>query len=255
VNRIVACLGAAALASAVPSAGRPEVIRDFEIAAGLELADYNYHESHLMRLDGAQFGVWASARCLKFDPWMPVLDVSFLGGDITYDGGTDTTSVKDDVGNSISQVRPLLGYKFEVEDFFVTPFSGLGFWYLVNRLDDLGSGGYKRQQFYLYWPWGATATYRLPEDDKWELSLRMEWDILLYGYNHSGSPVAKTFTQCSGWAFEFAPGIRCDINDKLALLGEIYFRYWKVGDSDTVGGYKEPENSTRMLGIRAGVAF
>jgi len=248
---------------------RAGLIEDSEIQVGFEIFHHHYRESHFMQLYGPQVGLYGSFTYLAFHPLRLELQVAGAGGDITYDGaqvyfipdyGFISIPVKDDVGNSIFHFRPLVGWTFEnisIGDLVgikIIPFSGLAYRYLINRLDEL-AGGYKREQSYYYLPLGVEASIPWPYDKRFRLGARTELDILLHGKHTTGPPDPQTFTQSSGWGFQFAPGARYDLTKELAVTAELYFRYWKIATSTESGGYVEPRNATSEYGVKLGVAF
>jgi hypothetical protein len=269
VKGITALAGVAVLALCFSAiSAYAEVAPNWEFGAGLELiANYNYHESKLMRLDGTQFGAYGLARYFfretaNLEPLSAELFLSYVGGDITYDGARGDTPTKGDVGNSIVNIRGLAGWTFgditlfDIADFKVTPYSGLCYRYLVNHLEDLsGGGGYQREQSYLYWPLGLGASFPLPSDERFTLGCKMEFDILLHGAHETSKGLSREFTQDSGYGFRIAPDVRFDINEQLALTLDMFWRYWSIGESDVDEGYREPENSTSEFGFSAGVLF
>jgi len=244
------------------------IAENWEFGAGLEgIAVYNYHEYNLMRLDGPQFGVYGLARYFfrevdRLEPLSAELFLSYVRGKITYDGSQGDEPAKGDVGNSIFNLRPLVGWTFaditpfDISGFEVMPYSGICYRYLVNHLEDLGPGGYQREQSYLYWPLGVGASVPLPADERLKIGCKMEFDILLYGWHHaSAKGFNHDFTQFSGYGFQFVPNIRYDFSEEFAMTAEMFWRYWSIGDSDTDGGYYEPENATSEFGFSAGVLF
>jgi len=265
----MAWAGAAVLAlgfSAIPVFA--EIAENWEFGTGLELiANYNYHESELMRLDGTQFGGYGLARYFfrevnGLEPMSAELYLSYVGGDITYDGSRGDVPVKGDVGNSIFNLRALAGWTFSEIDLFdvsgweITPYSGLCYRYLVNHLEDLsGGGGYQREQTYLYWPLGAGVSFPLPSDERFILGCKIELDILLHGAHETSKGFNREFTQDSGYGFRIAPGVRFDLNEQLALTLDMFWRYWSIGESDVDEGYVEPENATSEFGFSVGALF
>lgn len=263
----VACLAALSLGFSAISA-QAEIAKNWEFGAGLELiADYNYHESGLMRLDGTQFGGYGLARYFfrevsGLEDLNAELYLSYVGGDITYKGSRGDVPTEGDVGNSIFNLRPLVAWTFpdvglfDLPDFAVAPYSGLCYRYLVNHLEDLsGGGGYQREQSYLYWPLGVGASFPLPADERFTVGLKIELDLLLSGWHHTSKGINRDFTQDSGYGFRIAPAVRFDLNDQLALTFDMFWRYWSIGESDVDEGYREPENSTSEFGFSAGVLF
>lgn len=188
----------------VPAPGPAEVapvergvVKNFEFGVGLEImAAYNYHESNFMRLDGTQFGAYGSVSYIGSDPWFLQLYLSYVGGDITYDGGAGSgysyRSIKGDVGNSIFNFRLTAGFDLarspQLEKATIMPYSGIGYRYLVNHLEDIdisGVTGYEREQSYWYLPLGISASTPLSSNEKLRLGVKAEFDILLIGTHHA----------------------------------------------------------------------
>ena len=65
------------LALAPVSAG---VVPGLEFQAGLELEDLHYRESHFMREDGWQYGLYGSLRLVRTSPFILDLEISWVGG-------------------------------------------------------------------------------------------------------------------------------------------------------------------------------
>ena len=118
-------------ASAAPAG----LVPDAEFQTGLELiAGYNYHEPNFMRLDGTQFGLYGSFTYFGWDPLIPEIYMSYVGGDIEYTGGYQSGgSLKGDVANYILNFRVLLGYALYADTLMIKPVTGLGYRYLFQR--------------------------------------------------------------------------------------------------------------------------
>ena len=71
----------------VPVAGAGVIDENIDMEAGVEIGDFHYRESHFMREDGMQFGVYGSVAVLAARPWVFQFYGSFVGGDVEYDGG------------------------------------------------------------------------------------------------------------------------------------------------------------------------
>jgi len=225
------------------------------LEAGLEIGDFHYRESHLMREDGVQFGVYGSLALLAARPWDFQLFMSLVGGDVEYDGGySGGSSLKGDTGNSIFNFRGLAGYVMEAKMLRIEPYGGLGLRYLVNDLDDL-PGGYRRQQTYLYLPLGVDISLPLGNDGKWTIGLKSEFDWMFYGYHKTDKGLDRDFTGQDGWGIRFTPYVRCDLNEKIALKMEGFGEYWKINESDVDDGFLEPENASNYYGVRLGICF
>lgn len=263
-----AALAAASLL-AFPATGG--VIPGFEIAVGPEVFYHYYEEPGLMRNYGPQFGAYGSAAYLGLSRVRLAMEASFAAGRVTYDGAYgDGTPLKDDVRNSILHLRTRAGWDFNfslgrIERIRLTPYAGAGYRYLVNRLDDLGQGGYKREQTYYYLPAGIELFFQVPDVPYLTLGFQAEFDFFLRG-KHTAGPIvgwrgdrAKNFTQDSGWGLRLSHRQHWAVFDEMDLFLELYFQYWDVDDSTRLrqGLYTwwEPANTTSEAGLRLGAAF
>ena len=229
------------------------VIEDVEMEAGLEIGDFHYRESHLMREDGVQGGVYGSIAILAAQPWYFQFYMSMVGGDVEYDGGYSSGgSLKGDTSNYIYNFRGIAGYMIGEDGVYIMPYSGIGYRYLNNDLNDLGAGGYEREQVYLYMPLGIDISASIASSGQWTIGLKSEFDWMFHGENKSGD---IEFTGQDGWGIRFTTYIRYDINDKIGLKLEAFGEYWKINDSDLSEGYLEPENASNYYGGKFGVVF
>jgi hypothetical protein len=77
-------------------------------------------------------------------------------------------------------------FVFENASFSLAPYAGLGFRYLYNDgrgSDTNGVEGYERYSHYIYVPVGLTPRFRVTDLSR--LSLNMEYDQLIYGWQVS----------------------------------------------------------------------
>ncbi len=231
------------------------LIEEVDMEAGVEIGDFHYRESHIMREDGVQYGVYGSIAVLAAQPWDFQFFISLVGGDVEYEGGySDGRSLKGDTGNSIFNFRGIAGYIIEEGSVRIEPYSGLGYRYLVNELNDL-PGGYRRQQTYLYLPLGVDISIPLGYDGQWTIGLKSEFDWMFYGFHKTDKGLDREFEGQDGWGFRLIPYLRWDLDEKVAFKCEIFGEYWKINDSDVDKGFLEPENASNYYGARAGICF
>ena len=240
----------------IPLAGAG-VIEDVDMEAGVEIGDFHYRESHIMREDGVQYGLYGSIAVLAAHPWDFQFYGSFVGGDVEYDGGyTGGRSLKGDTSNAIFNFRGLAGYVLLEESVRIEPYSGLGFRYLINDLSDLDvPGTYRRQQTYLYLPLGVDISLPLGYDGRWTIGLKSEFDWMFYGFHKTDKGLDKEFDGQDGWGIRFIPYVRWDFDENVAFKLEGFGEYWKINESDPDGGFIEPENASNYYGARAGICF
>ena len=243
-----------------PLAVSAGLIPEVEMEAGLEVGDFHYRESHIMREDGVQGGVYGSIAVLAADPLYFQFYMSFVGGDVKYDGGYGSgwsyRTLTGDTSNYIYNFRGLAGFRLGTDGFRLMPYSGIGYRYLENDLRDLTIpgvvSGYLREQTYVYLPLGLELTVPLSSDGSWSMGLRGEFDWMFYGFNKSGD---TDLDGQDGWGFRLLPFLRYDISDKVGLKLEGFGEYWKINESDVSDGLLEPENASNYYGARLGFLF
>jgi hypothetical protein len=244
-----------------PSA-RAGLIEEIDFELGTEIGDFHYRESHFMREDGPQYGIYGALTIRAAHPWYFQFYGSGVGGDITYDGGYYSiwgyNDLKGDTSNFIVNLRGLAGIEFGGDGFGLLVYSGLGYRYLENDLRDLETTwflrglGYLREQTYFYLPLSGEISFPVSGDSRWTLGLRGEYDWMFYGYNVSGG--TKLDNQ-KGWGVRLTPFLRWNLDDNVAFRLELFGEYWKIDDSDVNQGFMEPENASNYYGGRLGVIF
>ncbi|MDP8236270.1 MAG: hypothetical protein P9M08_07785 [Candidatus Erginobacter occultus] len=240
-------------------AARGGLVDGLDIEFGTEIGEFHYRESHFMREDGPQYGGYLAVG-LRPAPWYFQFYVSYVGGDITYDGGYGWgwwyRDLKGDTSNFIVNLRGLSGCLVVDNDLQVLLYSGLGYRYLENDLNDVAIpgvvSGYLREQTYFYLPIGGEISFPISVDGGWTLGLRGEFDWMFYGYNYSDG--IKLDNQ-KGWGFRLTPFLRWDLDENIAFKLELFGEYWKIDDSDGNEGFMEPENASNYYGGRLGVIF
>ncbi len=236
------------------------VIENIDMEAGIEIGDFHYRESHIMREDGVQGGIYGSIAILAVRPWYFQFYGSYVGGDVKYDGGYGSGrnyhELTGDTSNYIVNGRGIAGFMIGEDGLCIMPYSGLGYRYLRNDLNDLTIAGvvngYLREQVYLYLPLGLDISLPLGYDGKWTIGLKSEFDWMFYGENKSGGTELKNQ---DGYGFRFIPYVRLDVSEQLALKLEVFGEYWNINKSDVNNGILEPDNASNYYGARGGICF
>lgn len=231
---------------------------------GYTIANFRYREPGLMKETGILQGVAAAYTDHAMNVIMLRMEGEFLLGELDYDGQYwDGSPVTGDTDDMLLDVRALAGYDFVFDKWALTPFTGLGYryWY-----DDIKvSGGYERNISQLYLPLGFETGSSLGQ---WRWGVRGEYDILLAGWvkSHLSQAVAgyndpendQNFG--SGWGTRASVYAEYSIGDRYSVALEPYYRYWRVGDSETadltqngakIGSVYEPANKTTIWGLKA----
>lgn len=128
---------------------------------------------------------------------------------------------------------------------------GVGYRNLVDRLDQSGDGGYRRESEYWYGTVGVGTNIKVG-DGAWTFSPKVSYQHLLDGTQHSGDDINK---QKNGYGLEVSTAL-----SRAAGTGNIvikpFYRYWKIADSkSSPDGSKEPQNQTHEFGVNVSYQF
>lgn len=237
-------------------------------AIKLSTVDYHYEEPGLMRIHGRMYGVEGGWRnTFHLGNWtMPYgLNANLLLGKNIYDGGvvyksglvTPESAPSHDL---ISDYEGFLGAALIDSEYHELDFrAGPGLWFLFNRID--GTGSYTRQIVYLYLPVSLRYAVRI---SPCTVTLGAQYDTFLYGYVHSAlSELGGNYddvdnNQTSGSGYRFTAGFEYAFAN-WSLLVDGFYKAWNIANSDSQysagAHWREPHNTTRMIGINAGVRF
>jgi len=180
-------------------------------------------------------------------------------GEVDYDGSyMDGTPLSTDgVDDFLFDVRLLWGREWPTARLANAVYGGLGYRYLN---DDSSSqpGGYERESNYLYVPLGTRKDFVLT--DRWSLSLRGEFDVLIIGRQISHlSDADPGLPDVRNWQWPgFGAGLSVDLRHtsrRVDLALSPFVRYWWVDESSVSDGYYEPENNTVEYGLSFVVQF
>lgn len=261
MNKVFLAVLTAGILIFAPAAGAG-LVEGWDFEVGAEVGHFQYRESHFMREYGMQYGGYLALGIGAVQPWYFQLHGSYVGGDITYDGGYcaiwGCRPLKGDSSNFIINFRGLAGYQLLDGKFRIMPYSGIGYRYLENDLRDLETKwylqglGYLRQQTYFYLPLGCELALPVSRDGRWELGLRGEFDWMFYGF-HIADGIR--LDNQSGWGFRLGPFLRRELDENIAFKLELSAEYWKIGDSDINRGFMEPANASNYYSCRLGLVF
>ncbi len=235
---------------------------DTKVEAGLGVvgAHLTYEESGV-RHNGYLSGV--GGYIALHNKWMLRLQGSYIAGDdIHY--ASSTSGSMSGMQDKIFEIRGLVGGDMERGKGRITPYTGLGYRYLVNKsaymYTSLNKVGYDREQDYFYWPVGLLYAYPLAQG--WQLSTQLEYDLLLRGDNTTKLGTIPgyhdlKFRQTSGYGGQLAVTIKKTWPDKLisGIALSPYVKYWDIEASNVNQGYYEPSNSTTEFGIQLALTY
>lgn len=239
---------------------------------GYEITSFHYEEeyagSKVMEEDGFLHGIRAAMTYhSQSGPLMWRMAGNFSGGDLRYDGQTwDGDPVRADTEDYLIGLRALLGWDCEYDDWASTLFSGLGYRYWNNEIDE--TGGYEREINWLYLPLGYEAL--TPLGEQWILGASVEGNLLLYGWVKSHlSDVHPAFNDptneqdfASGYGIRGLLFLKRQMRGPYAFSIGVFADYWHVDESDEevlkvmgvpVATVLEPENETTQVGLRFSV--
>lgn len=232
---------------------------------GVQGSHYEYTEPDFAKDTGSRYGLLASYAWTGKEGWLGKIDFRESYGQLKYE--SNGTGSKDKVPDMLLELRVLAGYDWAGSSASLSPFTGLGYRYLLNNptgYSSTGAVGYRRQSNYLYVPVGLTARWNLGEG--WVLAPTAEADIFLYGMQVSKLSdtglglMDVTNHQSHGSGHRFSLMIE---KGHWAFGG--WNHYWHIKDSDVVCATpvvngsclagKEPENYTREYGLELRYRF
>jgi hypothetical protein len=158
---------------------------------------------------------------------------------------------------------------FPVSYLRTTPYIGLGYRYLSDNSDGLNTLvnftnflGYKRFSHYYFLPVGIDLTYQTVP--AYSLESNFELDYVFKGYQVSKISVVPgendIYNKQKG-GFGLRASLRANRYFQYgAIFGELFVRYWNIGQSSSVDDplspgfiWVEPKNNTREIGLRLGL--
>lgn len=186
------------------------------------------------------------------------LDGRWMGGTTDYDGwlmATPPISHQfEDIGDYYYEGRLHLGRVVDSsESTQVWVGTGLAYRYLKDHLNKDPSG-YLRESNYVYMPFTGELRFK---GGVWAVDLRGELDYLLFGWQESHMQQGTLrHDQTEGYGIRLSAKVQVNLDGhKSGIFVEPFYRYWDISDSESRGGYLEPHNTTREVGVRVGIAF
>jgi hypothetical protein len=217
-------------------AARAQTVSGWDI--GLEGYHYRYDEpgrgfAPFNTLDEQYGYIPAISGGYTFLPQAPNLKDSYLRaeGDISFSFLNYFSPISEKgswTANTTEEFRAILGHNFNIYDYDISTFGGLGYWLLFNGLD----GG--RLEQYVYIPVGVSVY--IPIGD-WKLIPTAEYDFLIHGWNDTflsniGYSNNLYFNQTNG--FGVRGSILAQFRTQWGIISAGPFaKYWNVSTSDT----------------------
>jgi len=211
------------------------------------------------------------------------VEARYAFADVDYNASGTSYSTLEDY---VFEARGLVAKNFNIKGMATAvPYTGVGFRYLNNGLEKIPANattysGYNRESQYVYMPFGVDVKTRL--NNGWAVAMNLEYDHLLAGEQQSHLEDQRTLAgvnpgyanlvnkQDEGFGLRGSVKVSKEINKKVDVFVEPFFRYWNIEDSEfkpyvingveqcgggvCVGGI-EPSNTTQEIGVKMGVGF
>ncbi|TPE48237.1 hypothetical protein FJM67_13555 [Maribrevibacterium harenarium] len=234
---------------------------------GLTFSQTYYVEPDIMEQRGQLFGV--NGTFAQRQNAAVILEVEYSAGWVDYKGSGTMENIPD----TLFETRVLLGKDWLAGNGYrVTPYLGLGYRFLTDDSTGMvssdGSGGYRREQSYVYSPIGIAFT-PAPWHTGWRLGATMEYDHFWYGNNLSTISAVCGGTD-SYVSQDEGEGARVSLRlysprlpNRGRVIFETFYRYWSIADSTSnlvyaprchsnpsSEYYYEPHNQSEQFGLR-----
>lgn len=227
----------------------------------LVLADFDYEEPDVMEESGELYGVRGEGQ-LPVDRARLRFDGELLVGGTDYEGQTwGGTPVETETGDRVIN----FGMRVVGRQEPVAPVIGIGYRYWEQDLR--GPGGYRRAHQYVYLPIGMEIG-REDTSQFWPPQVRLELRHLLNGHVESDlSDVERSFEDAKN-DLDGGFGLKAELVSSFDGAGRpwqlgMFVRYWEIDESDPevvdldgqLTEVYEPENETRVVGLRFGIGL
>lgn len=201
-------------------------------------------------------------------PLFGKLNIEYTTSQTTYDGGIQFADgsyipFTDKTKNIFKRFEVLGGYGFDLAKgrISLTPYAGYGYRFWRRTLPG-GAAGYEEDYSWSYVSIGARTDYRF--GDRWSASADIVLRIMFGGgldvkRESFGNPTLHIGNKL-GYKFSFP--VRLLVGDGWSLVFEPWYESSGIAegevfvlDPNTGDGIREPESSTNIFGISAGVQF
>lgn len=230
---------------------------------GAQLSRYLYEEEKdghfFMHTKGNRLGLSGAITQSFNNDWYVGGDVRYSYSKVNYKG----TGTHGGIPDKLWEIRATGGKDFFMNGYLLSPYTGLGYRNLVNELNEIGRGGYRRESEYWYLPVGIT--HRFQTDSESRISTSIEYDYFLRGQQQSDlSDVRPGYNNAENNQHH-GYGLRSTLayERKDWSVGFFYY-YWKISDSEStsitnygtsIGQAMEPKNTTDEYGIQVKYRF
>ena len=179
--------------------------------------------------------------------------VEYSKSDLKYDGTTmdGSESVSFDDSQEYRRYEGNLGYTFDIGHYLsISPYTGLGYrtW---DRSTDKDMG-YEEEYKWVYLPVGVKLILEI--GDNWRIEPNLVYRLMLDGeMKIPGSGLEFNLGNESGWHADIA--VKYYFSQHWGIEFVPWYEKMKLGESNVVDGYLEPESDTTQYGVNLGVIF
>lgn len=199
-------------------------------------------------------------------------------GGVSDGAGFEAPLTLSGVPDMVIETRGLFGKDFYLPGQRITPYSGFGFRFLRDDSSDIEGvfdyygapttiNGYKRTSEYYYLPVGLEIAQSLSND--LSAGIKVEYDHLFFGIQKSyiETALGKFIENRQKRGYGLRASVRLEKEfGSYSLMAEPFVRTWNIKESEwspsevcvpgnSCWGMVEPDNVTREIGLRLGMAF
>ena len=233
---------------------------------GVSVSSYKYTEPGVMSIKATKIGFDYSGTYAIGGEWPNRSAGWFVRGDARFATGKGdyTSPATGSINNRPDwyyEFRGMIGKDFELGDYTLSPYAGLGYRYLFNDLrgtSTTGAVGYRRESNYLTLPIGLTHKMNL--DNQKQLLTTLEYSYLISGRQQSklsdtaiAGQTDVNLKQRTGYGLRLGTMVRFDtwsVGPSLA--------WWRINESDRSSApllISEPRNNTYEFGVKGAYHF
>jgi hypothetical protein len=231
---------------------------------GVQISNYMYQEevngSSLMSNQGSKIGLTGNLTLGLSNSWFLRGDGRYASGNVNYTRSGTKSSNPD----ALAELRMMAGKDFEIGNYLLSPYAGVGARFLSNDLRGLtssGAAGYRRESWYTYLPLGVT--HRFAVDGKARISTSLEYDFLIEGRQRSRTTDFGATSDLNNLQRK-GSGARLSVSYETENWSAgVFYHYWDIEDSEK-GTYTdpsfvyvaiEPHNTTKEFGAQVMYRF
>jgi hypothetical protein len=236
-----------------------EGVSSIQWEVGTEYYQETYREkvndAPFMQQEANMLGLYGQVR-IPFNAQHAVaISARYAGGQAKYTGAFQGQPYGSLVLNGIDRYTAEVRAMYELSLPWVTPSVGVGYRRLLDRLDQMGPGAYKRTSQYWFLIAGLASTIDLGSSGM-QLTPKLTYHHLMRGQQHSDDIGNH---QPKGYGAELSLALSGKLTTSVGWQVTPYYRYWNIEDSERTqipgGWWMEPRNTTKEIGARLSLTF